>query len=148
MSDYVSDSENPMAALFQEKGIRILGTAEDPLFCAPDTAKYIGDAHSDRVFRESTPEEYIRWELARDARGRLQKTRFLTESGLYRYLLRSGRPRAEEFQSYVYNLLKTERKRIIDSVQLELRIAQTKYEECEKKVEEYKQKNEKLTKSE
>jgi prophage antirepressor-like protein len=72
---------------------------------------------------------YIRWETVRDACGRPQSTRLLTEAGAYRYLLQSKRPLAEPFQLYVFDLLKAERKRTVDNERLARKIEQTRHEE-------------------
>src|SRR5688572_16684454 len=42
---------NPLALVFWDKHIRILGTVTDPLFCAKDIAKYIGDANYVRTLK-------------------------------------------------------------------------------------------------
>ena len=128
----VPEPVSPLVALFQARGIRILGTADSPLFCASDVAKHIGDMHSRRIFLRDTPEVYIRWEVLLDALGHRQRVRCLTESGLYRYLFKSPCPLAEPFQNYVYALLTAERKRTVDSIQLALKISQTKLEDTQR----------------
>jgi prophage antirepressor-like protein len=129
---------NPMARIFWDKHIRILGTVVDPLFCAKDIAAYIGDANYKRTLKgyelaatEATG-AYICTIPASDAMGRPRNTLYLTEKGLYRYLLRSDLPKAIEFQSYVYDLLKAERKRIIDSSLLALKIEKTRSAELQR----------------
>lgn len=125
-----SDTIPPLAELFQDRNIRILGTTDEPLFCAADVAAHIVDANSTRVFKTYKNGVYIRWAMVGDVRGTRQKTRFLTEAGLYKYLLQSKCSRAETFQIYTYNLLKVERRKIVDSTLLEARIAQTRFESC------------------
>jgi len=120
--------ESPLVAIFREKGIRMLGTANEPLFCATDVARYIQDSHGAQTF-QGMSDEYIKWEEARDSMGRLRKTRFLVEFGLYEYLLASKRTLARPFKIYTYRMLKEERKRLIDAAELEAHIAQTKCEE-------------------
>lgn len=127
-----SISEDILADLFLTRDIRVLGTVCEPLLCAADLARRIKDAHSDRIFREQTPEIYIRWEMVQDTQGQLRRTRFLTEAGAYRYLLQSPLEDAEPFQLFTYSLLKTERKRILDDAQLALKIAQTRAEDLQR----------------
>ncbi len=126
LAEIEAEFENPLIALFQARNIRILGSVCEPLFCAADVAKYIEDDNSVRIFQKQTPEDYIRWETVRDSRGRMQKTRFLTESGLYRYLLQSTCEEAESFQLFTYSLLKETRRRTVDNIQLAAKIEQTK----------------------
>jgi prophage antirepressor-like protein len=128
---------NPMTQIFWDKHIRILGTVTDPLFCAKDIAAHIGDVNYVRTLRgykadatEATG-AYICTIISLDARGLSRNTLYLTEKGLYRYLLRSDLPKAIEFQSYVYDLLKAERKRIIDSTLLALKIERTQKAELQ-----------------
>jgi len=122
-------SITPLIEIFEHRDIRIIGTIDEPLFYASDVAEYINDDNCDRYFRDPSQAKYIRWEALRDAQGQPQKTRFLTEFGMYRYLLQSGLPKAEPFQEFTYELLSTERRKTVDSVELALKIANTKAEE-------------------
>jgi hypothetical protein len=128
---------NPMTRIFWDKHIRILGTVKDPLFCAKDIATHIGDAHYVRTLRSYKTDataatgDYICTIAACDGRGLSRNTLYLTENGLYRYLLRSDLPKAIEFQSYVYKLLKAERERIIDRAILALKIEKTRSAELQ-----------------
>jgi prophage antirepressor-like protein len=116
----------PLIAIFQEKSIRILGTVEDPLFSAADVAAHISDsANYARVVNKYTPGEYTQRHDTIDANGRTRLTCFLTEAGLYKYLLQAKGEKAENFQRFVYKLLKEERKRTVDAIQLELKITQS-----------------------
>lgn len=130
-SDGTSEVElmTPLVAIFEEKRIRIAGTVEEPLFCAADVATYIRDINGDRVFREQTPGVYTNWVNIDDGGGHVRSTRFLTESGLYRYLLQTNLKRAETFQEYTYELLAEERKRSVDSIELAIKIERTRIEE-------------------
>lgn len=122
----------PLVALFYTRDIKILGTVCEPLLCAADVAKYIKDKHSTRIFLNQTPDSYIRWIMVKDAQGQTRRTRYLTEAGTYRYLLRSTLPGAEAFQTFTYDLLKTERKNTVDSIQLAIKIEKTRIEELER----------------
>ncbi len=81
---------------------------------------------------------YIRIIESYNARGRRHQMLHLTEIGLYRYLLQSRLDKAVEFQLFVYKLLRAERKRTVDSVQLALKIAQTQIAEQKKAISDIK----------
>jgi prophage antirepressor-like protein len=118
----------PLIALFEAILIRIMGTVDDPLFCASDVATYIGDAHNYiRAISKFTAEFTLKVETI-TARGQARPTLFLTEAGVYKYLLQAKGEKAEEFQHFVYKLLKEERKRTVDSIQLALKIERSKTE--------------------
>jgi prophage antirepressor-like protein len=131
-TEAIAQEMTPLVALFLEHNIRVLGTAEEPLFCVADVAAHIADTNPGRTLKNYAPDIYVRWELACDPRGAQQRTRFLTEAGAYKYLLQSRSPLAEPFQLFVYGLLKAERKRTVDSIQLSLKIAETKYAESQR----------------
>ncbi len=129
---------NPLVELFWDKQIRILGTVKEPYFCAADVAKYIKDANYTRNLKNyavSATEQtgaYIITIETKNARGRVDQMLYLTENGLYRYLMRSGLEKALEFQTYVYTIIKAERERVIDSVQLALKIERTRSSELQR----------------
>jgi prophage antirepressor-like protein len=123
----------PLVALFQAVLIRILGTVDDPLFCALDVAVYIDDGHNYmRIVSKYTPEKFVQKHKATDAMGRQRLTYFLTEAGVYKYLMQTKGEKAEEFQQFVYDLLKGERKRTVGATQLLLKITQTQLEETKR----------------
>jgi prophage antirepressor-like protein len=124
-----SEAITPLVELFQEKGIRIMGTVNKPIFCAGDVAVHIGDSHYMRRIEKYTVGLYTQWGMACDTLGRSRKTMFFTEVGLYKYLLQVQCAAAEPFQLFVYNLLREERERTVDAVQLALKIEQTRCEE-------------------
>ena len=113
--------------IFEAKEIRILGTVDEPLFCATDVAAHIDDSHDYvRTVSKYTLGEYTqKIEGGSTGRGR-PAVWFLTEAGLYKYLMQSKKEKAEEFQRFVYKLLKEERKRTVDAIQLALKIERTK----------------------
>lgn len=125
----------PLVAMFRERGIRIFGTVEDPLFSALDVATYIGDEHDYMRVVSKYSAEYALKMDAVNARGAKRLTWFLTEAGLYKYLLHAKGPKAEDFQTFAYGVLKKERKRTVDGVWLALRIAQSKNEELQRSKE-------------
>jgi prophage antirepressor-like protein len=123
----------PLVALFEAILIRILGTVDDPLFCARDVAAHVGDvAHYARVVNRYTLGEHTQKIEITNSRGELRPAVFLTEAGVYKYLLQAKGEKAEEFQRFVYKLLKEERKKTVDSIQLALKIEQTKNEELKR----------------
>lgn len=85
--------------------IRTAGTAEQPLFCANDVAKALGYSNPAKsvidhckkegvtVLETPTPNQH----------GAVvnQPTKFITEANLYRLVMRSKLPNAEEFQDWV-----------------------------------------------
>jgi len=123
-----SEEKNPLVDIFLGKEIRVIGTVNDPLFCASDVAKYIGDpnhSQSLKKYAEAATAEtgaYIHKVVIPDRTGLEKKMLYLTENGLYRYLLRSNKDKAVEFQVYVYRILKSERERVVDAVQLAMKI--------------------------
>jgi prophage antirepressor-like protein len=125
-----ADPMTPLMALFQAIMVRILGTVDDPLFSAADVAAYIGDTlNYARVVKKYTPGEYIQKRSMADATGRMQQAYLLTEAGVYKYLTQAKGEKAAEFQQFVYRLLKEERKRTVDSLQLALKIERAENEE-------------------
>jgi len=104
----VDATRTPLIAIFEEKSIRILGTVEDPLFSAADVAAHIGNSHDyTRVVSKYASGEYIqKIEGGPIKKGERATAWYLTEAGLYKYLLRAKGEKAEEFQRYVYKLLK------------------------------------------
>jgi prophage antirepressor-like protein len=100
----MANAENrQLSQLFLDSKIRVLGSVNQPLFCAADVGQHIGDKHVRRVIKDYD-EKYRRTEAIKDPSGRTQPTIFLTEKGLYRYLLQSRRKEAEAFQDLAYDL--------------------------------------------
>jgi prophage antirepressor-like protein len=90
---------------FKHFNIEVHGTYDEPLFKAKD----IGDLLEMRNIREVIKNfnEKQRCDVSlTDAIGRQQNTTFLTEKGLYKVLMRSRKPIAEEFQDWVCELIK------------------------------------------
>lgn len=128
------EERNPLRAVFFDKNIRVIGTVKDPLFCAADIARYIGDSNYSTKLKEYVDSEpvggrFIMFQLMPDKMRRGRKMLYLTENGLYRFLMRSNTTVAAEFQAYAYAVLKEERERMVDSVQLAFKIAQNRHQE-------------------
>jgi prophage antirepressor-like protein len=117
------EHSNPLVALFCDTGVRIAGDVRRPLFCAADVAKKINDQNYRHVL-SSYPERYKRIASVADARDCTHDMLMLTEQGLYRYLLRSKRPAAEEFQEWVFGVLTSMREQLVDEARLATKIAQ------------------------
>jgi prophage antirepressor-like protein len=117
----------PLVKLFQERKIRIRGTIDRLRICGADVGAHIGDKNYSRIIANYV-DKYLEV-IPVIVSGRKYQMLYLTEAGLYKYLLQSKREEAEEFQDFVFELLTAERKRTVDSVQLALKIAQTELEE-------------------
>jgi len=117
----------PLVALFQARNIRILGTVEDPLFCAFDVAAYIGNTHNYmRIIKKYTPGKHVTVLEMPNANNERRRFSFFTETGLYRYMMQAPGEKAEEFQEFVCELLKAERRKTVDNLKLTIRISQTR----------------------
>jgi prophage antirepressor-like protein len=117
-----SAKNSQLVRLFLDSKIRVQGSVNEPLFCAADVAQHIGDTHVRRIVKDYG-KKHRQMAAAADSTGRTQPTIFLTEKGLYRYLLQSRRKEAEAFQDLAYDLLAAERRRIVDVALLEAKIA-------------------------
>lgn len=80
--------------------IRTAGTAEQPLFCANDVAKALGYSNPAKSVIDHCKEEGVTVLETPSAKGN-QPTKFITEANLYRLIMRSKLPNAEEFQDWV-----------------------------------------------
>jgi prophage antirepressor-like protein len=109
--------------LFEEKTIRIAGTATSPLFVAADLAAAIKDKNYLRALERYGSRHKRVLELP-NRQGELRDFIMLTEVGAYKYLLGSKRPKAEPFQNWVEDQLVTLRRE--GQVALETQISQAK----------------------
>jgi prophage antirepressor-like protein len=123
-----SAADTPLVALFKAKDVRIQGTVNLPSFCACDVAKRIGDAGYRRILKDYGTTYVITIE-SKNTKGRRQRMLYLTERGLYRYLLQSRLDAAIAFQEFTYDLLTAERKRTVNSLHLALKIVRTQLDE-------------------
>lgn len=114
--------------LFKAKGIRICGSIEKLRAVASDVGDYIGDVHYNRIITRYSL-KYMEILPGIDSRGQRRPIMYLTEEGIYKYLMQSKLEAAEEFQEFVFDLIKEERKRTVDSIQLALKIAQAELED-------------------
>lgn len=116
-------NSSPFIDIFMSKGVRVAGSPHKPLFVAIDVAKLIGDTHQGRKLVKYTNKYLVKLNHVNE-QGHLVEMNFLTERGLYKYLLQSDRPEAEAFQDWVYDRLCEIRVQIVVNKDLELRIAQ------------------------
>jgi len=129
----MTESKNPLISIFMDKDIRIVGTIKDPLFCAADVGRYIGDDNYFNALKNYNSAATAKTGVfvhkidAKDRSGNVKRMLFLSENGLYRYLLRSDKERAADFQAYTYDILRVERDRVVDAVQLALKIQRDTY---------------------
>jgi prophage antirepressor-like protein len=113
---------NPLVALFFAKNIRLAGSVKQPLFCALDVARHIGDTHYGRFLADFSSAHRRMVEM-RNARGHRHEMLMLTERGLYKYLLRSKRPEAEAFQEWTFDLIAEARLKLVDAERLAAKLA-------------------------
>lgn len=113
-----------MRSYFTGENIRIIGSPGSPLFCGIDVARRIDDSRYKITLAGYTP-EYVRKEKIADSRGCIRETYFLTETGLYKYLLQSHRPAAEKFQLFVYEQLRKLRERLVEDALIENAVLRT-----------------------
>lgn len=90
---------------FKHFNIEIYGTYETPLFKANDIGTMLVMKNVREIIKNYNNKQKLGVSLT-DAIGRLQETNMLTEQGLYKILMRSRKPIAEEFQDWVCELIK------------------------------------------
>ncbi len=128
----LTEETTPLVEAFQAKGIRIRGNVDEPLICVADTAMYIGDTNYSHRIEKYLAGEHVQMLMSTDKRGQKRQMQYFSEEGFYKYMMQSKGEKAEEFQRFVYKLLKEERKKTVDSIQLALKIARTEAEELRK----------------
>jgi len=94
-----------ISSSLRENGIRVLGDITNPLFCAIGVAAHIDDKNVKRCFKKLDETDYT-WILLPDNLNRQRQTRFLTESGIYTYLVLNHKNTvAVEFRKQIKELL-------------------------------------------
>ena len=86
--------------------IRFVEINDEWCAVANDIARAMNFADSHTALRKM-PSKYKGRYKVPDQKGVLQETTVLTEKGLYRLIMRSNKPEAEEFQDWVFNVIKT-----------------------------------------
>jgi len=129
-----TDDIAPLRVYFESRNITISGTVNYPLFKTKDVATYIDDVNYARTVM-GYDKRYATKMYCKDPNGKSRVTYFLTERGLYKYLLQSHRPKAEEFQEWVFDLLSDLRIRTIDATKLAAKIAEDRARAATKDIE-------------
>ena len=84
----------------QEFGqIRISGTSDNPLFCLADICRVLDIQPS--VTKKRLKQDGVNLIKVIDAYGREQLATFVTEQNLYKVIMRSDKPQAEQFQDWI-----------------------------------------------
>lgn len=96
---------------FKDQDIAIKGTFEKPLFKLTDVAKKIDDTDN----YKSKTKDYDNTLLIKEISVGGKETKYLTEYGLYEYLLTSTRPKANEFRCMVKRILIQMKEQLIDN---------------------------------
>ena len=102
-NEIVGKESDPLGGMsldffFEGEKVRVVGTWDKPLFVAADVCRVLGlDADSGA---RTVPEEEKGLHLVQTLGGPQEMT-VLHESGLYRLVMRSNKPAAEKFQSWV-----------------------------------------------
>lgn len=91
---------------FLDKEIDVWGSVEQPLFRAKDVASWLGFKNISTSLKCLDPEELTKFNLG----SRQGEVWFLTEDGLYDFLMQSRKPAAKEFKKGVKAILKEIRK--------------------------------------
>jgi prophage antirepressor-like protein len=89
---------------FQHLNIKVYGTFENPLFKAKDIGDLLEIKNVREIIKNYNNKQRCDVSLT-DAIGREQETIFLTEQGLYKILMRSRKPIAEQFQDWVCEVI-------------------------------------------
>lgn len=96
-----NNSNQAMQIFSNEKfgEIRTLGDANNPLFCLTDLCKALGLERRD--VKDRLDKEVVSTHPIADSLGRMQKTTFVNESGLYQVIFKSRKKEAKEFIKWV-----------------------------------------------
>jgi len=102
----------PLQELFAS--VLVKGTTDDPLFKLADVAKYVDD---DRPDKTTGKFDQILKVTNTYFDGKQNRTvNFLTEHGLYEYMIILQTPKAKEFKTMIVSILKQIRQQIIDQL--------------------------------
>lgn len=126
MSSTVTITANfsSLVEYFQSNDIRIIGTVDEPLFHLNDVAKKIGDDNARRSTKDFDAK--LRVQQKFDDSTQTRDVYFLTEVGLYRYLMKSSRSEAAPFVEMVCDVLVKIRKQVVDDLKLKHKILLTR----------------------
>lgn len=91
---------NELTKVFEGETIRIIEQNGKPYFVATDVAKVLGHTNPQRAVREFCKGVT---EIVTPSNGGLQATKVITESDVYRLVVRSKLKSAERFESWVFD---------------------------------------------
>jgi len=112
----IATNFKPLQDLFTS--VFIQGTTDDPLFKLADVAKYIGDDKPNR--KTSHFDSSLKISTQYHDQTQTRYADFLTEQGLYEYIMLSKTPKAKEFKDMIIDILKQVRKQVITKLQCRL----------------------------
>lgn len=81
--------------------IRVLGDSNTPLFCASDICNALGYQNGKDTLNRIFGDGVVKCYPIIDSLGRTQEAKFLTETQLYKLIMRSNAKNAEPFQDWV-----------------------------------------------
>jgi len=115
-----------LQSLFADKSIHVRGTIQLPLFRAADLAAKLSDKNFMRALNKYDADLIERLD-EKNEKGRTVKVVYLTELGAYQYLLQTKSVQAKTFQRSIYAIIQGERRRVVDEVQLAMRLAEANH---------------------
>ncbi len=80
--------------------IRTITENEQVLFCAKDIASALGYSNTNKAINDHCKKSVMIW--GNDSLGRQQETKFIPESDVYRLIVKSKLPQAEEFEKWLF----------------------------------------------
>jgi prophage antirepressor-like protein len=98
------NSDNLLIKQFNGLNIQVYGTYDEPLFKAKDIGDLLGMSNIREVIKNFNNKQKV--VSLTDTLGGQQNTTFLTEQGLYKVLMRSRKKIAEQFQDWVFDVIK------------------------------------------
>lgn len=115
---------------FQDYSIRTLLIKNEPFFCAKDVCIVLEISNPSQALKKIDKDDVILNEVA-DSLGRMQKTSFVNESGLYELIFSSRKKEATDFKKFVYKKILPEiRKTGSFNVKQEQKQLPTNYKEA------------------
>ena len=112
-----SEASRPIKELFNGQ-ILILDWVGEPIFKLGDVAKYVGDQKPDRTTSDFDGEmkTIVKYHDGKQSR----KAAFLTEDGLYEYMMVCKYPKGKEFRRMVRRILKQIREKVVSDLHVQL----------------------------
>ena len=107
--EIITNESSLMVKQFENLNITIYGSYEDPLFKAKDIGELLEMKNIREVIKNFNNKQ--KGVSLTDTPGGKQEVTFLTEQGLYKVLMKSRKPIAEQFQDWVCEVVEEIRKR-------------------------------------